>query len=58
MTQLRLMTLPQFQASFSVSRSTLYREIWSGRLRLTKIRGASRISHEDAEAWLQRCQSS
>lgn len=53
----RLMTLADFSAEYSLSRSAVYREVSAGRLKLTKVGRASRIAAMDAEAWLQRQRS-
>ena len=52
-----LMTLKDFEAQFSVSRSTIYREVGAGRLKLTKVGRASRIAAADAISWLSRQRS-
>jgi hypothetical protein len=51
-TMKRLMTLAYFSAEYSISRSAIYREVKAGRLRLTKVGRASRVSAVDAETWL------
>ncbi len=47
----RLLKIPEFLELYSISRTSFYREVREGRLRLTKIGNASRVSAEDAEAW-------
>jgi len=48
-----LMTLCDFIERFSVSRSTVYRELAAGRLRFVKVGRRTYISRKDAETWLQ-----
>ncbi|MGI9301183.1 MAG: hypothetical protein ACR2RB_00540 [Gammaproteobacteria bacterium] len=38
-----------------VHRATLYREIAAGRLRITKIGTATRITDIDEQAWIDHC---
>lgn len=47
----RLLRIPEFLELYSISRTALYREVNAGRLMLTKMGNASRITVEDAEAW-------
>jgi predicted DNA-binding transcriptional regulator AlpA len=47
----RLLKIPEFLELYSMSRTAFYREVGAGRLILTKIGKASRVSCEDAEAW-------
>jgi excisionase family DNA binding protein len=49
-----LMTVGDFLARYSIGRTTLYREVAAGRLRLRKLGSATRIARNDAEAWAQR----
>lgn len=44
-------TIAQFISTFGVPRTTLYREVQKGALRLTKLNRASRIAKSDAIAW-------
>ena len=44
-------SMPEFVRDFGVSRSAVYQEIKAGRLRVFKIRTATRIAGEDAMAW-------
>jgi excisionase family DNA binding protein len=48
-----LMTLPEFLERYSISRTTLYREIKDGRLRATKVGRRTLVARVDAEAWLR-----
>lgn len=48
-----LMPIPEFGDRFSISRTAIYREVWSGRLRMTKRGRRSFISRQDAAAWLE-----
>ena len=47
-----LLSIPEFMAWASISRSQVYREIKAGKLRLTKRGRRSFIARQDAEAWL------
>jgi hypothetical protein len=47
-----LIPIPEFIVWASVSRTQIYREIHSGRLRLTKRGRRSFIARADATAWL------
>ena len=47
-----LMTLNEFLARYSISRTQAYREANAGRLKLTKLNTATRIARADAEAWV------
>ena len=49
--QSHLMTVADFLRVYSVSRTTFYREVAAGRIRLLKLGTASRIRTEDAERW-------
>ena len=44
-------TIAEFLSVYSIGRSTAYRAIESGKLRLTKIGRASRIAKTDAATW-------
>jgi len=46
-----LMTVGHFCARYSIGRTSLYREVAAGRLRLRKFGTATRIARADAEAW-------
>jgi hypothetical protein len=45
------MTVADFCARYSVGRTSLYREVNAGRLKLRKFGSATRIARCDAEAW-------
>lgn len=47
----QLMTVTDFCVRYSVSRTSFYREIAAGRLKLRKFGSASRVARSDAEAW-------
>lgn len=47
----RFITIKQFCEINNCSRSTVYREIKAGRLKVRKLGRASRISDCDATAW-------
>lgn len=47
-----LLTIPAVADRLSVDRSTVYREIQDGRLPVTRIRGAVRISEESLAAYV------
>lgn len=52
-----MMTVADFCARYSLGRTTLYREVAAGRLKLRKLGTATRIARADAEAWAQRLPS-
>ena len=47
-----LMTVGDFLTRYSISRTEFYRQCNAGRIRLTKLGCASRVSRADAEAWV------
>lgn len=49
-----LMTFKDFCHRYSISRTSLYREIVAGRIAKRKFGTASRIARADAEAWAAR----
>lgn len=46
-----LLTVADFCFRYSISRTSLYREVNAGRLKLRKFGSATRIARSDAEAW-------
>ena len=46
-----LLTVADFCTRYSIGRTSLYREVNAGRLRLRKFGTATRIARSDAEAW-------
>jgi hypothetical protein len=54
----QLLTITDFTAQYSLSRTSLYREVMAGRLRLTKVGRRSFIAIEDAQTWLQNLRKS
>ncbi len=44
-------TIAEFLRIYSIGRTTAYRAVQNGKLRLTKLGRASRIAKADAEAW-------
>ena len=52
-TKKELETIKEWAERHSLSRTTTYREIQAGRLRLTKIGRLSRITRPDSERWLK-----
>lgn len=46
-----LLTVADFCARYSIGRTSLYREVNAGRLKLRKFGSATRIARTDAEAW-------
>jgi excisionase family DNA binding protein len=48
----QLLTVQEFRALAKIGHGTFYREVSAGRLRVTKIGRATRISMADAQAWL------
>lgn len=51
MENLELLTVADFCARYSIGRTSLYREVNAGRLKLRKFGSATRIAREDAERW-------
>ena len=47
--------IPDFCATYKISRTTTYEEIKAGKLKVRKIGRATRIASEDAEAWFAAC---
>jgi excisionase family DNA binding protein len=47
-------SIPEFVATFGVSRSAVYREIRDGRLKAVKVGRRTMIRATDANAWLRR----
>lgn len=48
----QLMTVREFLAAFRISRSSFYREINAGRLRVVKLGRATLVTRDDAEHWM------
>ncbi len=48
-----LMTVGDFCARYSIGRTSFYREVAAGRLKLRKFGSASRVARTDAEAWAE-----
>lgn len=46
-----LMTVADFCTRYSIGRTSLYREVNAGRLKLRKFGTATRVARADAEAW-------
>jgi len=46
-----LMTVERFLRCFSIGRTSFYREVAAGRLKIRKFGTATRISRADAQAW-------
>lgn len=46
-----LMTVADFCARYSIGRTSVYREVSAGRLKLRKFGTATRIARIDAERW-------
>jgi len=44
-------TVPEFLERYPMGRSTFYRLVKDGQLKLTKFGGSSRVAKADAEAW-------
>lgn len=44
-------TVTEFLRSYAISRTEFYRQVNKGKIRLTKLGTASRISKADAQAW-------
>lgn len=47
--------IPEFCATYKISRTKTYEEIKAGRLKVRKFGRATRIASEDAEAWFVAC---
>lgn len=52
MTEQELLTIKDVCTRYSIGRTTLYREVAAGRLRLRKMGTATRVAREDVEAWM------
>ncbi len=48
----QLMTVRDFLTHYRVGRTTFYKEVQAGRLRIIKLGQATRVSVADAENWL------
>jgi excisionase family DNA binding protein len=48
----RAFSIREFCRQYSIGRTNAYQEIATGRLRAVKIGRRTRITHDDAEAWL------
>ena len=46
-----LMTVADFCDRYSIGKTSLYREVNAGRLKIRKFGAATRIARADAEAW-------
>lgn len=46
-----LITVPQFLAQYSISRSEFYRQVKKGAIPMLKLGTASRVRRKDAESW-------
>lgn len=46
-----LLTVANFCTRYSIGRTSMYREVNAGRLRLRKFGTATRIARADAEQW-------
>jgi excisionase family DNA binding protein len=53
-----LMTVQDFLHNFSVGKTTFYREVEAGRLRIVKIGRSTRVTRLDAMDWLQNLKTS
>ena len=47
-----LLKVSEVCTRYSIGRTTLYREVTAGRLKLRKMGTATRIAREDVEAWM------
>lgn len=52
-----LMTVNDFLQCFRIGRTSFYREVNSGRLKIVKFGTATRIFRSEAEAWLSKLPS-
>lgn len=48
-----LMTVRDFLDNFRVGKTTFYREVEAGRLRIIKVGRSTRVAREDADLWLR-----
>ena len=48
-----LMTVRDFLNNFRMGKTTFYREVEAGRLRITKVGRSTRVAREDAAVWLR-----
>ena len=46
-----LYTVTEFCEAYGIGRTTFYREVGEGKLRVVKIGAATRVRRADAEAW-------
>ena len=46
-----LMTVADFMSCYAISRTEFYREVKRGKIPLTKLGTASRVTRKSAEAW-------
>ena len=46
-------TIPEFLDEYPMGRSSLYRLVQEGKIRLTKFGSSSRIAKADAKAWAE-----
>lgn len=49
----RLLSVPQVAEAFGVSTKTVYREINRGKLTKLKVRGSTRVSANEVEAYIE-----
>ena len=52
-----LMTVDDFGDIYRIGRTTFYREVQAGRLKLVKIGRSTRVARADAEVWLANIRS-
>ncbi|WP_216635567.1 helix-turn-helix domain-containing protein [Croceicoccus bisphenolivorans] len=48
-----MMPMAEFCSRYRIGRTTAYREVAAGRLRIRKLGTATRIARADAEAWAE-----
>lgn len=48
---LELMTVAEFCDRYSIGKTSFYREVNAGRLKIRKFGSATRVARTDAEAW-------
>ena len=49
-----LLTVPEFCRRYAISRTSLYREVSAGKLKLFKLGSHSRVMRQDADAWVSK----
>lgn len=53
-----LMTVRDFLDNFRMGKTTFYRHVESGQLKIVKVGRATRVARSDAETWLRSLRNS